>query len=61
MKITMEYLNQFHKESMERCLRKIAEMQKHPIDPATEAAKVERMHADYEARLQAQNKANEVR
>ena len=27
----MEYLNQFHKESVERKLKKIAESQKHPM------------------------------
>ena len=29
----MKYLNQFHKESSERKLKKIAESQKHPMSP----------------------------
>ena len=29
----MKYLNQFHKESVERKLKKIAESQKHPMTP----------------------------
>ena len=29
----MKYLNQFHKESSERKLKKIAESQKHPMTP----------------------------
>ena len=34
----MKYLNQFHKEAMERTMKKIAEASKNPMDPA-EAAK----------------------
>ena len=29
----MKYLNQFHKESVERKLKKIAESQKYPMSP----------------------------
>lgn len=34
----MKYLNQFHKEAMERTMKKIAEASKNPMDPV-EAAK----------------------
>lgn len=34
----MTYLNQFHKEAMERTMKKIAEAKKNPMDPV-EAAK----------------------
>ncbi len=34
----MKYLNQFHKEAMERTMKKIAESSKTPMDPI-EAAK----------------------
>ena len=34
----MKYLNQFHKEAMERTMKKITEAKKNPMDPV-EAAK----------------------
>ena len=34
----MKYLNQFHKEAMERTMKKIAESKNNPMDPV-EAAK----------------------
>ncbi|MEG1909368.1 MAG: hypothetical protein RR190_00170 [Bacteroidales bacterium] len=39
----MEYLNQFHKESTERCLKKIAEM-KTPINYEEELKRHQEMH-----------------
>ena len=38
----MEYLNQFHKEAMERTMRKIEESKKHPVSASDFAAYMKR-------------------
>ena len=44
----MKYLNQFHKESTERKLRKMEEWKKQPIDCANESARMKRLVAEAE-------------
>ena len=42
--ITMTYLNRFHKESVERCLRKVAESKSLQMNCEEEVRKIKEMH-----------------
>lgn len=41
---TMTYLNRFHKESVERCLRKVAESKSLQMNCEEEVRKIKEMH-----------------
>ena len=51
--IDMTYFNQFHKESVERCLRKIAQSKSLHLNAEEEVEKMQKMHQ--ELRLLYQN------
>ena len=42
--MTMTYLNRFHKESVERCLRKVAESKSLQMNCEEEVRKIKEMH-----------------